>query len=293
LGRSDTIGLVIPDIANPFFAKLAASVEDTAQSLGLSVSLCASLNRRERELAYLDQLRRNHVDGLIFVTNHGDDGTLAERINAVERVVILDEDVPRSMAPKVFCDNDAGGYLAGRHLVETGHRDIAFIGGGVDMLSTRERSRGLQRALSEGGPDCRIATQYHGEYTIDYGRAAAREFLASRERATAIFAGSDEIAIGLLEALRDAGLTVPDAVSVIGFDDVAPLHLFSPPLTAIRQPVAAIGRRGVELLMMRNAQDPQGSTVEHLPVEIVVRSSVATPAKGAQRGQRVKRERAL
>jgi LacI family transcriptional regulator len=297
LGRSETIGLVVPDIANPFFARLVAAVEQVADENGLGVSLFASLNRAGRELVYLDHLRRNHVDGLIFVTNHFDDGTLARQVNLARNVVILDEDVPGADVPKVFCDNERGGYLAGRHLIEAGHRRIAFISGPPGMISTRERSKGLHRAISEAGGDHAVVATFHGEYTIEYGRTAAHRFLADRSGATALFASSDEMLIGCLEILRPAGIRIPFDLSVIGFDDVGPLHLFDPPVTAIRQPVAALGRRAVELLVDRARRDPDHRTsshrqdhdaavVERLPVEIVVRSSVAPPAKPARSGRK-------
>lgn len=128
-GRSDTIGLVVPDIANPFFATLVAAVEAEADKLGLAVSLYATLNRQGREVAYLQLIERNHVDGLIFVTNHPDNGQLAELINRTGKVVVADEDVPDANAPKLFSDNERGGYLAGKHLAEHGHRNVLFIGG--------------------------------------------------------------------------------------------------------------------------------------------------------------------
>jgi len=294
LGRADTIGLVVPDIGNPFFARLVASVEAAADRIGLGVVLCATLNRPDREIDYVDRLRRNHVDGLIFVTNHTDDGSLAERINAAGRVVILDEDVPGTAVPKIFADNESGGYLAGRHLAEFGHRHVAFVGGIRGMLSAEARFGGLKRALSEAGPAFSVVATEHGEYTAEFGRSAARNLLAGESGATAVFASSDEVAIGMLEVFRSSGLSVPEDISVVGFDDVGPLHLFGPPLTAVRQPVEQMGRRGVELLADINQNQRQGSVpsgTEYLPVEIVVRASVAPPAKRARRASTRKRER--
>ncbi len=112
-GRSDTIGLVVPDIANPFFATLVAAVEEEADNRGLALSLHATLNRAGRERAYVRLLERNHVDGLIFVTNHPDNGELGRLINRVGNVVVVDEDVPDAAVPKLFCDNEHGGRLAG------------------------------------------------------------------------------------------------------------------------------------------------------------------------------------
>ena len=279
-GRSDTIGLVVPDIANPFFATLVAAVEAEADSRGLAVSLYATLNRPGREIAYLSLIERNHVDGLVFVTNHPDNGELAALINRTGKVVVLDEDVPQASVPKLFCDNEQGGYLAGQHLAEVGHHRALYLGGAAEMISTQRRFRGLQRAMTDRFGGKAEVIRYPGEYTIDFGREAARRFIAEGLPTTAIFAGSDEIAIGLIEVLRAQGISIPEDVSVVGFDDVSPLHLFAPPLTAIRQPVRMLGRRALSMLLETNWQDVQSlATEELLPVEIVVRNSVAPPSK--------------
>jgi LacI family transcriptional regulator len=278
-GRSDTIGLVVPDIANPFFATLVAAVEQEADKRGLALSLHVTLNRPGREISYVTALARNHVDGLIFVTNHPDDGVLADLINQTGKVVIVDEDVPNAKVPKLFCDNEEGGYLAGRHLAEHGHRRILYIGGPEQMISTRRRYRGLERALLESGEPFEV-TRYEGSFSVEFGREAAWRFIAEGMPATAIFASSDEIALGLVEVLRAQGISISDEISIVGFDDVGPLHLFSPPLTAIRQPVRALGERALALLLETNWQTSESlASEELLPVEIVVRNSVAPPAK--------------
>jgi LacI family transcriptional regulator len=280
LGRSETIGLVVPDIANPFFATLVSAVESEADARGLVVSLYATLNRPGRERTYLELIARNHVDGLIFVTNHPDEGELARLINRTGKVVVVDEDVPDAIAPKLFCDNFEGGRLAGLHLAEQGHRRVLFIGGREEMISARRRYEGLAAGLREADGSIDEPLRYSGEYTIDYGREAARQFIADGQPATAIFASSDEIAIGLMEIFAAAGVSIPTDVSVIGFDNVGPLHLFNPPLTAIEQPVRALGRRALEVLLETNWQDekPFGGE-ELLPIKIVRRQSVAPPAK--------------
>lgn len=275
-GRSDTIGLVIPDVATPFFATLMAAVEAEADRRGLGLTLHATLNRGERELSYLQAVRRNQVDGLIFVTNHPDDGSLAAAINASGQVVVLDEDVAGTSVPKLFCDNDQGGYLAGRHLAEAGHRRALFIGGVDAMLSGKRRFAGFQRAMTEvWGDDARIE-RYEGEYSTDFGRRAAKRMLESDLKPTAVFATSDEITIGVLEVLNAAGVRVPQDISLVGFDDVGPLHLFAPAVTAVRQPVRALGIRALALLLDTDWTDPTNLPPEEImPVTLITRNSVA------------------
>jgi LacI family transcriptional regulator len=278
-GRSDTIGLVVPDIANPFFATMVAAIEEAANDRGLAVSLYATLNRTGREVAYLRLIEHNHVDGLVFVTNHPDDGELAELINRTGKVIVVDEDVPLAAVPKLFCDNFQGGQLAGRHLAEFGHRHVLYVGGPDAMISTQRRFNGLCEGLRERFGDDVSIRRYSGEYTVACGREMAWRFLEEGMPATAIFASSDEIAIGMIEVLREKGISIPEDLSLIGFDDVSPLHLFAPPVTAIRQPVRAIGQRALSLLLETNWQESKSLATEELvPVEIVVRKSVAPPS---------------
>ena len=271
-GRSDTIGLVVPDIANPFFARLAAAVEMEADARGLQLALFATLNRPGRERTYVEALSRNHVDGLIFATNHANHGDLHDLINATGRVVVVDEQVSGAEAPRLFCDNAEGGRKAGAYLAELGHRSVAYLGAGPEMLSGRRRIAGLREGLGAvGGVEVRL---FQCDYTRVGGARAADAFLAAGRPATAIFAAADEVAIGVLQVLREAGVSVPGDISVIGFDDVAPLHLFDPPLTAVRQPIEEMGRRAVEILTSP-AEHPDRSNETLLEVDLIVRASCA------------------
>jgi LacI family transcriptional regulator len=276
LGRSNTIGLVVPEIANPFFAHLAAAVEEAADAEGMGLLLCATLNRLDRELDYLERLRSHQVDGLIFLTNHHDDGELAQRIGALRSIVLVDEDVAGTSAPKLFCDNIIGGRLAGEHLLAAGHRRIGFVGGPEGLMSTDERLRGLRDA-ARTVPGAEIAWISAGPHTPAQGRTAATAWLAHPDQPTAIFLGSGVLLDGFLEAIHQHGLAVPDDLSLVAFDDIGPLHLFDPPITAIRQPIAEFGRRSVALLCAQLRGEPAGPPVR-LPVELVERRSVAPPA---------------
>lgn len=277
-GRSETIGLVVPDISNPYFARLAAAVERETARRGYALMLCASLNTSEREREYLGRLARTAVDGVIFITNHPDDGSLRDAIvGAARRLVIVDEDVAGVTGAKVFSDNEQGGYLAGRHLVDMGHRRIAFFGGPEAMRSTEARLAGVRRALAEADGTAEITDAYFGEYSAEHGRASAERLISTGSHATALLVSSDVIMLGALEFLQRAQVRVPQDLSVVGFDDIAPFLLFNPPLTSIRQPVDAIGRRAVDLLLRDIAGEDVASVTEHLPVELVLRESVSRP----------------
>jgi LacI family transcriptional regulator len=288
LGRTDTLALVVPDIADPFFALLAGSVEAAAESLGFGIVLCATLNRPAREVDYIGRVYRNHVDGLLFATNHPDDGTLLAAMQGQSNVVLLDEDVQGVNAPKVFCDNHAGGREATAHLAAAGHRRIAFVGGVGGVMSAVERCEGYAAALEAANIPFDPALTDFGGYTAEQGRSATRRLLRLQEPPTAIFASSDQIAIGVLEVFREAGISVPGEMSIVAYDDVAPFTFFSPALTAVRQPVADMGRRGVERLVDHLTHTTTDTTEERLPVHLIQRGSVAPPASSSRLSRLIK-----
>jgi LacI family transcriptional regulator len=269
-GRSDTLGLVIPDIANPFFSRLAAAVESRADEKGLGLMLCSSLNRPERELDYIERLQRNFVDGLLIATNHLDDGKLAAAINEAPNIVLLDEDVPGANVPKVFSDNLQGGMLAARHIIDAGHRKLAFIGGPENIMSSRERASGF-RDGADG--EAEIVAEMFGEYTIAFGRQAMADLLDRRADITAIFVAADEILFGMLDVLRERDIRIGQDLSVVTFDDAGPLAFFDPPVTAIRQSIEDIARQALDLLLSRLGGDTR-DPVLRVPTELVERASV-------------------
>ena len=240
------------------------------------MSLFATLNRPGREITYLQMLERNHVDGLIFLTNHPDDGRLAKAIDRAGRVVVVDEDVPHTQAPKLFADNVAGGQFAGNHLGSVGHERVLALVGHPAMISAARRLAGLRAGLAAHGDDPEI-TVWHGDYTRAFGIAAGQRFADGDRPATAIFSTADEITIGLMQVFRDRGLVVPRHVSLVGFDDVAPQHLFEPPITSVRQPVSALGQQALTLLADTDWRSADGFAEQLLPVDFVVRGSVAPP----------------
>ncbi len=154
-GGSETLGLVLSDITNPFFAELADAAEEAAFENGYSLVLCITRNNPEKESQFIHWLDTCQVDGLLFATNRPDNGSLRKEIQRHQRIVLLDEDIPGSCAPKVFADNEQGGRLATEQLIAAGHREIAFIGGPDALMSVRERYQGFCTALAQAGLSCR------------------------------------------------------------------------------------------------------------------------------------------
>lgn len=279
-GKAEAIGIVVPDISNSFFALLAGEAERIAVAAGYDVVIWSSRNKIERELACFDRLRGGYIDGLLLITNHEDDGRLAQRIKAMPgRVVIIDEDVTGGEAPRFFVENEFGGYTATRHLIEKGHRRIAHIGGPKGVMSALERAQGWRRALAEAGITPQARWHVRTEYEVEPATRDAVQLFAIDPLPTAIFAGSDAVALGVMTVARQRGLAIPKDISLVGFDGMPINDLLGPPLTSIAQPIDDLGRRGAEQLLSMIRGEPYETTRTRLPVELVERASVAAPRK--------------
>jgi LacI family transcriptional regulator len=278
-GKSQAVGLVTPEIREPFFAELASAFEDEADRHGYTVFMSSTRSNRDREIACLERLHDRHVDGLLMMTNTPDDGTLAKLIGTRRNVVLVDEDIPGVNVPRIFVENEQGAHAATRHLIEAGHSRIAYLGGPRGLLTVGERQAGFARAMAEAGLQIRPDYLAMGSFAPDMARAATLRFLDLAEPPTAIFASSDYLAIGAVTALRDRAIAIPTQMSLIGFDDMPLGALLTPPLTAIRQPVEALGRQGFQVLLsLLNGEATPMLT--RLPVDLIRRQSVGTPRTG-------------
>ncbi len=277
-GKTEAIGVVIPEIREPFFAELASAVEDEADRHGYTIFISSTRSDRAREIASLNRLRDHHVDGLIMLTNTADDGTLAKLVMQRRNVVLLDEDIPAANVPKIFVENTEGARRATQYLIDAGHTRIGYLGGPHRLFSSEERYLGFTQAMAEAGLEVPDALVRRGSFAPDFARRSALEILAGKPRPTALFASSDYLAIGALQGIREAGLEVPGQLSFISFDDTPLGAMLTPSLTAIRQPIEAMGRAGFQALygLMRGKRSTK---VTRLPVELVERDSVAGPPR--------------
>lgn len=272
-GKTEAIGLVIPEISNPFFAQLAEAVEIEADVQGYAVFITSTHGERRKELAAIDELRDQHVDGLILMIENPDDGTLAAQLSQQMHVVLLDEDIPGPDLPRIFVNNEHGAYLATSYLIQQGHRDIAIVGGPKGISSMQERLAGFERAMAEHQLIIHPEYQLFGEYCRFFGRKAAQKILDLDHRPTAIFSASDYLAIGMIELFRSENINVPDDISLVGFDDMPFVDLIQPSLSTVQQPVTDMGRVAVKTLI--NLIDGQAaSPLTRMDVALVERNSV-------------------
>ncbi|MBX6763395.1 MAG: LacI family DNA-binding transcriptional regulator [Rubrobacteraceae bacterium] len=269
--RTRTIGLMIADISNPFYAALARAVEEVARSRGYAMILCASSEDPEIEREYVEVLSGRRVDGLLLVPAPGDGDHLREEQEAGLPIVAIDRPAESLRTDVVMVQNAAGTRKAIEHLISHGHRRIAFIGDDKRLHTTRKRLQGYLEATKAAG----LQDIYRlGCGTAPAAEDAVLELLGAPESPTAIFAGNNLITVGVLEAISHARLHIPHDIALAGFDDFPLASALHPHLTLVRQPVEELGRRAAELLFDRleGKGSPSPSRIV-LPTRLVVRES--------------------
>lgn len=272
-GKTHTLGLVLPDSANPFFAEISRSIEDEAFKKGYSVFLCNTELDTERELFYVDVLSKKQVDGIIFVAAGDQADSLDFLVGQSMPVVMVDRIVPNVEVDAVLTDNKLGGYLATRHLLELGHTHIACIAGPSSITPSAERIIGYRKALEESGIAYDENLVIRGDYHARSGMEITHTILQMNPRPTAIFALNDLMALGALRAAAEAGCSVPKDLAIVGYDDLELAQFTNPPLTTIAQPKKQIGTQAVHLLVDRMSQKSRSPSRLVLPPELIVRRS--------------------
>jgi len=277
--RAHAALVIAHDLGNIYYSELFRGVQRRAGEAGYSIIISPPGPEGAAGLIAA-QLRSRKVDGVIVLSAHlaseAEERDLRTLFGGVVPLVRLSEDIGAFAGTQVVIDNEKAGHMAGRHLIEMGHRRLGHILGPDDMSVTRVRRAGFARAIAEAGLSLDERHVFAGGFSAELGREAARAFLALEHRPSAVFAANDEAAMGFISAIARAGLSVPRDVSVIGFDDIALSDAYVPPLTTIHQPRDRIGREAMDLLLRLIARDPGAAdAVTELPVHLVVRESVA------------------
>lgn len=273
--QTHSIGMIIPDSANPFFAEIARGIEDASFSQNYHVVLCNTEGDLEKQITYTNLLIRNQVAGIVFVAA----GISTELVEDLQQrqvpLVVVDREVPGVNVDTVLTDHYQGGRLATQHLVDLGHRRIACISAGSELSPSSERLTGYEDVLLENGLPVDEALIVRGDFQYKSGYEAGQKLLSLADPPTAVFAGNDLMAVGCISAVTQQGRRVPDDLSVVGFDDVRLASFTNPPLTTIAQPKREIGKLAVEMLLDRIHDLHSPARFERLDTELIVRCSTA------------------
>lgn len=276
--QSRIVGVVVPDIANPFFAEVARGMGDAAARLGYLVTLANSDLKGEKEIEYVRLFRSQRVDGLIYTSGTLTPGLRAALCALGRPVALAATWDPEGAWPAVLVDSYAGARLAMDHLLDLGHRRVAVIcGPQEDPVSGVPRWEGYRDAARARGLELAPPYVVFGDYRWESGYRAMQQLLALPDPPTAVAAASDLMALGAVCAALDQGLAVPGDLSVVGFDNIALSGAVRPALTTVAQPMYDIGYRAMERLARAIAGEAVEPGVEWIPPRLVVRASTAPP----------------
>jgi len=277
--KTNMLGMVIPDVTNPFFPAVVRGAEDVAFANGYRLVLCNTDNDHQKELAHLNELRTYLPSGLIVIPSSFSDLTVqAERYRRAGTAVVCVDRLPKRWnGDSVTVANEQGAYAATRHLIQIGHERLAAITGPLHLTNARQRLEGFRRALHES--KLTVAPEYVHETTFDRagGYSKGRLILKLLPRPTAIFAGNDMIALGVIQAIRELGLNCPEDVSVMGFDDLDFAELISPSLSSVSQSGYQLGATAAHILMDRLKGDDGSPKHFVLETQLKIRDSVMPP----------------
>mgnify|MGYP000924412718 CR=1 FL=1 len=275
LGETRTIGIIIPDNSNPFFADIARYIENAGFENGYSAILCNSDDLPEKELTYIQVLIEKQVDGIIFITA-GKNSRSIERLQKSRiPVVIVDRHFEAASMDEVYVDNYRGAFEATKHLIALGHRRIGLVSGPSVTDTSSSRFAGYRDALSQFGIPFDETMIYAGNFRPESGRQGVRQLMKSSNLPTAIFCLNDMMAVAAINELQKMDLQVPQDVSVIGYDDVGILSELAENLTTVHQPIdqmATIASRMV-IERIQNKETTFEKKVEILQPSLIIRSS--------------------
>ncbi|WP_062293023.1 LacI family DNA-binding transcriptional regulator [Demequina phytophila] len=278
-GRSDTIGMLVLNVGNPFFADVAHVVQDLAQHEGSPVVIASSDQDPELEARLLTMFEESRARGLIVAPVRGVTAGLVAAHDRGMPIVLLDEHADGEQFCSVSLDGTAGGHLAAHHLIEQGRRRLAFVGGPLAQVT--DRLAGVSRAV-DATPGALLSVFEVPDLTVDQGRVVGARIAAldPRDRPDGIFAANDLVALGVLAELQAAGIQVPSDVALVGYDDIDYARTASVPLTSIAQPRATIAAEALRLLLdeeRTSTGQPHRHEQFRLVPELVVRASTVAP----------------
>jgi DNA-binding LacI/PurR family transcriptional regulator len=277
---ASTIGLIVPELANQYFALVAEGVERAASERDVLVVLCVPEATGKSDDFYAQLLRSQRLDGIVYLSATGTLPSLILELTRSGAVVLVDEKMPGFELPAVVSDNRRGAREIAQHVIEAGHRRISVIGGPAPLWSADQRLAGYREALAAAGQNPDEVPFFGGDYHQRSGYKLAAKVLAGdpAERPTALICANDLMAFGALEYCRSNGISVPSDLTIVGFDDVPTASLVTPRLTTVRQPAHDLGAAAAGLLFGLIDDEEDATPPLPFPTTLMARESVAPPA---------------
>lgn len=270
---SRAVGVLIPDIENPFFTSLVCGIEDVLGKTDYSLLLASYNEDPDQEERRLEVFRADGVRGLIFAASRSPSRLYTELGRAGMALVAASRDVTRLPVDQVTVANQDGAYAATSHLIHLGHKRIGMINGPLELTTARDRQAGYEQALHEAGMTLDESLVMHSVFKQAGGYSAMQQLLSSANPPTAVFAGSNLLTLGALQAIHERHLAIPDEIAIVGFDEMPWAMSLRPPLTTVAQPAFDVGRTAAELLLARVREPSMPRRQVVLETKLIVRSS--------------------
>ena len=272
-GKKKLIGLIVPDIQNPFYVDVLRGVEDTSYANNYAILMCNFAQDESKANLYIDLMQTESVDGLILAPVNENDKKVISLVKSGLPIVCVDRGLADLDVDIIVVDNENGAYNAVKLLIEKGHKRIAYIAGLPHIPTTKQREAGYLKALNEAGiPFDRELIKF-GNSKHESGQKLAKELLNMENPPTALFTGNNLITLGALETIHSMCLKIPDDIAIIGFDDMPWSISLNPPLTAVSQPGYEIGKRAATMLFQR-IDEPDSEYVKlELKTKLIIRKS--------------------
>lgn len=274
--KTFTLGLLVPDVSNPFFAEIARAIEDQGHQLGYSVVMCNTDNKDEKVERYISLLLQKKVDGIIIATGIEKKEILEQLLAKNLPIVLIAREMPLVSVETVVVDDYAGGCLAANHLLELGHTKIAILAENQKVSSSRERMRGFRQTMADAGISFDENWLKICDYKVEDGKKNTLELLQNVNLPSAIFACNDLLAVGALQAAKQLKIEIPTELSIISFDNTILASVTNPTLTTIAQPMEQMGKLAVDLIVEHIKGDKHAKQRIVFRPELIIRESTAS-----------------
>ncbi|MGD6833733.1 LacI family DNA-binding transcriptional regulator [Sutcliffiella halmapala] len=271
--KTEMVALLIPRVMNPFFSELIERMEMAAAENGYQLIICQTKYSKKKELDYLNLLKTRQVDGIIL-SSIQNDWNVIEPFLEFGPIVLCNEFEEDAQVPSVRLDQTYGGYISTKHLLELGHRKVAYCTGGYKSNVAQSREAGFRKALAEFNVPFQEEFTFGDAFTIEDGRRILRDMLTLKEKPTAVFTGGDEVAAGIITEAKRHGVRIPEDLAVVGFDNQAITELVEPSITTVNQPIEDMARKAFQVMMEKvRSKRFRHKEIYEYDLELIVRES--------------------